>query len=207
MDQIRENGRDKENSRDYSEEEGRLLVRLARFTIAEKLGVHSDKDERSELKKRLKQAVFAQKRGVFVTLHLEGPLRGCIGSLESDETVRSGVVENALNAAFRDPRFSPLTPEELERVDIEVSVLSTPEPLDHATPEELISKLEPGRDGVIISKGAAKATFLPQVWDQLSKASLFLSQLCLKAGLSSDAWKTEGVEVMTYRVQCFSETS
>lgn len=194
-----------ENNSDYSGEEGLLLVRLARFTIAEKLGVPLDEAEKSELKKRLKQAVFAQKRGVFVTLHIEGALRGCIGSLESDETVRRGVIENALNAAFHDPRFSPLTNEELDRVDIEVSVLSTPKRLFHATPEELVSKLEPGKDGVIIAKGVAKATFLPQVWDQLPKASTFLSHLCTKAGLSSDEWKTQGLEVMTYRVQYFCE--
>ncbi|MBI9090362.1 MAG: AmmeMemoRadiSam system protein A [Desulfobacterium sp.] len=195
----------RENSNDYSGEEGQLLVRLARFSIAEKLGVHLDDDEKTELKNRLKQAVFAQKRGVFVTLHLEGALRGCIGSLESDETVRRGVIDNALNAAFRDPRFSPLTKEELDLADIEVSVLSAPKRLSHATAEELVSKLEPGKDGVIISKGMAKATFLPQVWDQLPKPSMFLSHLCTKAGLSSDEWKTQGLEVMTYRVQCFCE--
>ncbi len=195
----------RENSSDYSGEEGQLLVTLARFSIAERLGVSLGDDEKSELKSRLKQAVFAQKRGVFVTLHLEGVLRGCIGSLESDETVRRGVIENALNAAFHDPRFPPLTNEELGLVDIEVSVLSKPKPLSHASPEELVSKLEPGKDGVIISKGVAKATFLPQVWDQLPKPSFFLSHLCTKAGLSSDEWKSQGLEVMTYRVQCFCE--
>jgi AmmeMemoRadiSam system protein A len=196
----------RENNSDYSGEEGQLLVRLARFSIAEKLGVQLDEDEKSALKKSLKQDVFAQKRGVFVTLHLEGVLRGCIGSLESDDTVRRGVIENALNAAFHDPRFSPLTKEELELVDIEISVLTTPKLLSHATPDELVSKLEPGRDGVIITKGGAKATFLPQVWDQLPKAPLFLSHLCTKAGLSSNEWKKQGLEVMTYRIQCFCET-
>ena len=108
-------------------------------------------------------------------------------------------------AAFHDPRFSPLSDQELEQVTIEVSVLSEPEPLTFQDGEDLLTKLRANVDGVIIRKGRASATFLPQVWEQLPRPEDFLSHLCAKAGLSSDAWKLSGLDVMTYQVQYFEE--
>ncbi len=90
-------------------------------------------------------------------------------------------------------------------MDIEVSLLSIPQPLEFRTPEELVAKLKPGIHGVILKKGGAGATFLPQVWEQLPEAEAFLTRLCVKAGLSSTAWKKEGLTVHTYEVQCFAE--
>ena len=197
----------REKDRRFSEKEGRLLLLVARFTIAKKLGIHLDGEEFLELKKSLKQDVFGQKMGVFVTLHLNGELRGCIGNLEPEDSVRRAVGENALNAAFHDPRFPPLTEAEFAQVDLEISILSKPQPLFYATPEDLVSKLVSKQDGVIISRKGVKATFLPQVWEQLPRAEEFLSHLCMKAGLAQNEWKTPGLKVMTYQVQYFSENS
>ena len=112
---------------------------------------------------------------------------------------------NALNAAFHDPRFAPLSEQEFDRVRIEVSVLTAPRPLAFADGEDLVRKLRPKLDGVIVRKGYTSATFLPQVWEQLPRAEDFLSHLCLKAGLARDAWKHPGLEVSAYQVQYFEE--
>ncbi len=203
----------------YSGKQGTLLALLARVTIGKRLGIGFEraglektglgrfglgKIGPADLEQLLKQAIFERRQGVFVTLHLDGQLRGCMGSLESDEPVVKGVKQNALNAAFNDPRFSPLSVDEFARVDVEVSVLSPPVPLSPKTPQEIVRKIVPARDGVVIQKGGARATFLPQVWEQLPGVSEFLSHLCIKAGLAPDEWTRPGLDVSTYRVQHFS---
>ncbi|HOJ15372.1 MAG TPA: AmmeMemoRadiSam system protein A, partial [Deltaproteobacteria bacterium] len=135
----------------------------------------------------------------------KGRLRGCIGTLEARESILEGIRRNAINAAFKDPRFPPLGKDELARVRIEVSVLTEPKPLPYKDPDDLVRKLRPGVDGVIIRKGWATATFLPQVWEQLEDPREFLSHLCLKAGLDAQAWERGGLEVETYQVQCLEE--
>ena len=114
-------------------------------------------------------------------------------------------VLTAINAAFRDPRFRPLQPDEVAQVKIEVSVLTEPIPLRYKGKEDLLSQLKPGVDGLIIKKGYHQATFLPQVWEQLPQKEAFLSQLCLKAGLDGDAWEKGDLEVSVYQVQAFEE--
>jgi AmmeMemoRadiSam system protein A len=158
----------------------------------------------SDLDLQLKHEIFGRRQGVFVTLEIDGRLRGCMGSLAPHGTVREEVATNALNAAFNDPRFPGLTVAEFDRVDLSVSILTNPEPLSFKTPEELVKKLVPAKDGVIIQKGRARATFLPQVWDQLPGKTDFLAHLCTKAGLASDDWTRPGLDVRTYRVQHFS---
>jgi len=116
-----------------------------------------------------------------------------------------GVKRNAVNAAFHDPRFSPLSKDELDRTEIEVSILTEPQPLAFRDGQDLAQKLRAHVDGVIIRKGHASATFLPQVWEQLPGPEDFLSHLCLKAGLPSEAWKNSELEVLTYQVQYFEE--
>ncbi len=198
---------------EYSSEEGRLLLKLARTTIAEKLGLDIDEGtmiDRGTIKKKSVENIFDnrlfnEKRGVFVTLKINGRLRGCIGSLEPYETIGQGVINNAMNAAFRDPRFSPLSVDEFNQTDIEVSILSRPEIIEYSDGHDLVSKLRPGVDGVIISKGRAGATFLPQVWEDLPNGELFLSHLCRKAGLPSNEWEKGGLEVKIYHVQYFNE--
>ena len=191
----------------YSSDEGKFLLKLARDTIAERLGVKIDEKNRKEnfAGKSFADKLFNEKKGVFVTLHLNGSLRGCIGSLEPHETIAQGVINNSINAAFYDPRFSPLSIDEFNRIDIEISILSRPEKLEYSDGKDLVSKLEPQVDGVIISKGRAGATFLPQVWDQLPDKKEFLTHLCLKAGLSGDEWKSGDLEVRVYQVQAFEE--
>jgi len=187
----------------FSERQGKLMLKLAREAIADQLG--RELSGRAVDQDQLKNDIFKAQRATFVTLSLEGQLRGCIGSLTAAEPVAINVKKNAVNAAFHDPRFSPLSAEEFDRVSIDVSILSEPVPLVYSDADDLLAKLRPAVDGVIIRKGAASATFLPQVWEQLPAPQDFLGHLCLKAGLSSKDWRGGDLEVLTYRVQHFEE--
>ncbi len=186
-----------------SEENGKLLVELARRTIARRLG--ADTGSREDLEPQLADDVFQACRGTFVTLTKNNQLRGCIGNLAPDKPVRDGVEENAINAAFHDPRFPALSRDEFDQVHIEISLLSEPRPLDYKDADDLLARLRPHVDGVILRKGAQSATFLPQVWEQLPDKEMFLSHLCLKAGLPGDAWKKGDLEILTYQVQYFED--
>lgn len=146
-----------------------------------------------------------EKGASFVTLTQEGRLRGCIGSLTGRRPLAVDVQENATAAAFHDPRFPPLQAKELDSLTIEVSVLSSPQLLSYDSPEELLTALRPGIDGVVLKKGLHRATFLPQVWEKLSQPELFLGQLCNKAGLPFDAWRQKGIEINTYQVEKFKK--
>lgn len=187
-----------------TEQQGQALVRLARKTLEKKLGrLQAKADEQPSESEA--DAIFTVKQGVFVTLKIKEQLRGCIGSLAGHEPIWQGVRTHAVNAGFHDPRFPSLTAEELDRVRIEVSVLTEPLPLTYKDGDDLISRLHPHEDGVILRKGHASATFLPQVWEQLPDPADFLSNLCLKAGLSADTWRRTPLEVETYQVQYFEE--
>lgn len=183
--------------------QGQALVRLARQTMAAELG----RPVVAVTPEILADSALQARHGTFVTLHLYGELRGCIGSLIAEEPLVEGVRRNAINAAFQDTRFSPLTATELDEVDIEVSVLTAPAPLEYSDGGDLVAKLRPNIDGVIISQGYARATFLPQVWEQLPEPAEFLAHLCRKAGLAMDAWRNGNLQVSTYQVQYFSEKS
>jgi AmmeMemoRadiSam system protein A len=182
---------------------GQALIALARNSIAERIALNFQVDE--ALYDMLEDKRLKAKSGTFVTLNKKGTLRGCIGSLTPSETIVESVKRNAINAAFHDYRFDPLTPTELDDVEIELSILTEPEVLKYEDPADLISKLKPGEDGVIIRFGASRATFLPQVWKQLPDPQDFLNHLCLKAGLAADAWQTSKLEVLIYQVQYFEE--
>jgi len=140
-------------------------------------------------------------------LTLSGQLRGCIGNLTSNEPLESGVRRNAINAAFHDPRFAPLNASDLAQIEIEISILSEPRPLKYRDGDDLLNKLRPNIDGVIIRQQAASATFLPQVWEQLPQPQDFLAHLCIKAGLAADSWRNSQLEVSSYQVQYFEEHS
>jgi AmmeMemoRadiSam system protein A len=184
-----------------TEEEGRCLLSVARQTIHQRLFSSASQDlTDSEISSK-----FSEKRGTFVTLTIDGGLRGCIGHITPQESLLEGIKVNAINAAFRDPRFRPLSRKEWERVKIEISILTAPKALTYSNAEDLLDKLRPGIDGVIIKKGFHQATFLPQVWEQLPDKKEFLNHLCMKAGLEKDAWKQEKLEVSTYQVQAFEE--
>lgn len=141
----------------------------------------------------------------FVTLKKAGQLRGCIGSLVAVTSLLSSVHENALHAAFDDYRFSPVTSAELGQLVLEISILSLPQKVSYQNPQELLKILRPGIDGVILRSGSARATFLPQVWEQLPRVEDFLGHLCRKAGLTASCWQTMHPELETYTVEAFSE--
>ncbi|MCX8200001.1 MAG: AmmeMemoRadiSam system protein A [Candidatus Micrarchaeota archaeon] len=177
----------------------KYLLRLARSAIA--AGVSG---KTLEVPPPPSQALL-EKRGVFVTLTEDGELRGCIGYIEPIKPIVQAVIDNAQNAAFEDPRFPPLTENELGRIKIEISILSPTEEIRVNGPSELISRIKPGVHGLIIQKGWASATFLPQVWEELPSHEQFLSNLCLKAGLGPEEWKRPGMRFFTYTVESFSE--
>ncbi|GAB6905672.1 TIGR00296 family protein [Desulfosarcina cetonica] len=185
--------------------QGLALVSLARQTLLRHFEEPIDPADAASLASQLDDEALKARSGTFVTLTLDDQLRGCIGSLSAKQTIAAGVRDNALNAAFHDPRFAPLSKTEMNRVHIEVSVLTDPLPLEYQGGDDLLAKLRPGIDGVIIRKGYASATFLPQVWDQLPQADQFLSHLCLKAGLSVDEWRKGTLTVEIYQVQYFEE--
>jgi AmmeMemoRadiSam system protein B/AmmeMemoRadiSam system protein A len=187
-----------------NEKQGQILLKLARKTISEELGIKSKREQTSPASD-LEDKGLQKRSGTFVTLKIRNQLRGCIGNLDASEPIMEGVKRSAINAAFNDFRFSPLTAKEFDKVEIEISILSEPEPLEYKDGNDLIKKLRPHVDGVIIRKGHASATFLPQVWEQLTRPEDFLSHLCTKAGLPSDSWKNSKLEVLTYNVQYFEE--
>jgi len=181
-------------------EEKKALLELARGTIAACL------DPGHPLKRpEPLPEPFTEKRGCFVSLHEKGQLRGCIGTIEATHPLIDGIEENAKNAAFCDPRFSPLKKEELDHVDIEISILTEPRVLRFTDGEDLKRQLIPGVHGVILSRGGRRATFLPQVWDQLPDKDLFLEHLCRKAGMEPDCWRDTKTTVAVYEVEHFSE--
>ncbi len=183
-----------------SDKQGQMLLKMARISIAEKLGLPVD-----ETQIDLNQPFLEIKQGLFVTLHKHGALRGCIGVIEPVEPLKTGVGETARLAAFKDSRFAPLARDEFDQVVLEISLLSLPEKFEYRTSQELVQKLVPFKDGVIIKKGSRQATFLPQVWQQLPAPPSFLSQLCIKAGLDADEWTTGSLTIHTYRVHLFCE--
>lgn len=127
-------------------------------------------------------------RASFVTLELDHHLRGCIGSLEPIRPLAMDVNENAFAAAFHDPRFPPLTENELPVLNITISVLSIPEVMTFHSEQDLIAQLRPGVDGLILEEGRHRSTFLPAVWESLPESPEFLRQLKRKAGLHPDHW-------------------
>jgi hypothetical protein len=141
----------------------------------------------------------------FVTLTKQGQLRGCIGALEAYQALAADVQEHAIAAALQDYRFPPVQPEELTQIEIEVSVLTPRRELDYESPQDLTQKLRPHVDGVVLQDGIRKATFLPQVWEQLPQPKEFLAHLCQKMGASPTLWQKKHLTVFTYQVQEFHE--
>lgn len=178
---------------------GRVLLVLARNAIASRLGLQA-----AAVAVDLPE--LHEKGATFVTLTQQGQLRGCIGSLQAWRPLARDVQENALAAAFRDPRFEPLHAEELARTRVEVSLLSPAEPLPVTDEADLLAQLRPGVDGIIFSAGSHRATFLPQVWEQLPTPQAFISHLKRKAGLPSNFWSDE-VGIERYTVQKWKENA
>ena len=189
--------------KNITEHDGRLLLKLARKSIVQEFD--KNKDDLLSMIPDTSRDILNQNRGVFVSLHQYGGLRGCIGILEPLKPLCEEVIDHAKLAAFNDTRFKPLSHEELKDIKIEVSILTCQEKLEYKEGMDLIGKIRPDMDGVIIRKNSRSATFLPQVWKQLKNPEHFLQQLCMKAGLLPDDWKTGDLIVSTYQVQFFEE--
>jgi AmmeMemoRadiSam system protein A len=142
-----------------------------------------------------------------VTLTSGGDLRGCIGALQATIPLAEDLVVHARAAATEDFRFYPVRPEETAGIEIEISILSDPVPLEYTDADDLMAKLRPGIDGVILTSGMHRATFLPQVWEKVPQPHQFLDMLCEKAGLPRRAWRTGHPDVLTYQVESFKETT
>ncbi len=145
-----------------------------------------------------------QPAATFVTLKKDGHLRGCIGSLQVHRSLREDIQANAQAAAFRDPRFEALKFEELRAIRIEVSLLSPLDPIEFSDEADLLRKLRPGDDGLVLDHGGQRGTFLPQVWDTLPTAEAFLRELKRKAGLPRDFWDAR-IRVSRFSVDKWAE--
>jgi len=147
---------------------------------------------------------LAEHGASFVTLHRHGELRGCIGTLQAYQPLVRDVAEHAYKAAFNDPRFPPLTAQEMDDLEIHISLLGEPEPIDFTDEQDLVSQICPGIDGLILEEGRQRGTFLPAVWESLPDAQSFLRHLKQKAGLSADYW-SDSIKVSRYRTESFPE--
>lgn len=157
-----------------------LLLQLAREAINHKL-TGAPLVGKDQLIKQYPQ--LEEQRATFVTLNLDGRLRGCIGSLVAHRTLYDDIVHNAQSAAFGDPRFAPLSLEEFQYIDIEISLLTPAVLLPYDDIPDLKSKIIPNKHGIILKLGSNQATFLPQVWEQLPTFEVFFEHLCQKARL------------------------
>lgn len=184
-----------------SQKEKDYLLKLARESIRASLS--GDNSEPKGIPKDLPSPELLEYCACFVSLHENGDLRGCIGALEAREQLWLNVFHNAKLAAFGDPRFAPLSQNEFEKIQIEISVLTPPKALEYKGTEDLLKKLVPLKHGVILKKGWNSATFLPQVWEQLPEKQEFLMHLSAKAGLGPDGWKD--AEYKTYEAIVFHE--
>lgn len=178
------------------DDRGALLLSHARAAIAEALGLPAP---------AAREAACLQQPGAsFVTLKVDGELRGCIGSLHAQRPLVEDVRMHARAAAFEDPRFPPLTRHEYAGLSVEVSVLSAAEPLPARSEHEALVQLRPGVDGLILESAGRRATFLPQVWEQLPTPAQFLRALRRKAGLPVDAW-SDDIRLSRYTVNKHAE--
>ena len=182
-------------------EEKKILLQEARSALEH--GVRGEKQPALDLKSlpgRLRETGAS-----FVTLTIHGNLRGCIGALEPYQPLAQDVREHAVAAALEDQRFPPVTPDELGKIEIEISRLTLPVKLEYSDAEDLLKKLRPEVDGVILRDGFRRATFLPQVWEKLPDKAEFLDNLCYKMGAAPGTWKHKALEVQTYQVEEFHE--
>lgn len=182
----------------YSDSERDILLRLALRSLAEGLAKGrplavdpADYDE-----------PLRRQRACFVTLNARGNLRGCIGHLEAVQPLVRDVAENAFAAGFRDPRFPPLRQAELADLELHISVLSPAEPVPFSSEADLLTRIRPGIDGLILQDGFHRGTFLPSVWEQLPEVEQFWRHLKRKAGLPLDHW-SPNLRLFRYTTEAF----
>jgi AmmeMemoRadiSam system protein A len=139
-------------------------------------------------------------RATFVTLQIDNQLRGCIGMLEAVRPLVEDIAENAFSAAFKDPRFPPLSKEEFDKLEIHLSILTPSEQIIFESEQDLIAQLRPNIDGLILEEGHRRGTFLPSVWEQLPDPKVFIRHLKQKAGLKADYWSAS-IKVYRYKTE------
>jgi AmmeMemoRadiSam system protein A len=181
--------------------ERRLLLNLARQSI---LAAVESKPLPSVAIEEMPPCL-REYRACFVTLHKDGMLRGCTGVLVARSPLVNEVIQTAAQTALQDPRFLPVMPGETDSLDIEISVLTPTQPLVLSNPEELPYLIRPGIDGVMLSKNARRATFLPQVWERVPDPIIFLNMLCRKMGFPPNEWRFPGMKAEVYQVEQFSD--
>ena len=174
-----------------------MLLEVARSSLREAAGLGASWSENTDS--------LARKGACFVTLRSAGNLRGCIGSVRAYRSLLEDVAANTRSAALQDPRFSPVVAEELEEIEIEVSVMSETERLDVGSESELLEVLRPGVDGLILEYSGHRGTFLPAVWREIVEPHEFVRRLKLKAGLSADFWSEE-IQVWRYSTTSYRES-
>ncbi|MEM4267205.1 MAG: TIGR00296 family protein [Candidatus Woesearchaeota archaeon] len=178
--------------------EGEYLVKLARRAINSRFS--------GEEVSRISSQRFRQKSGVFVSLHKRGELRGCIGFPEAIYHLEDAIVKAAIAAAFEDPRFPPLSREELPLIQIEISILTKPKLISVNEPKEYLSNIKIGRDGLIIKSKFGSGLLLPQVALEYNwTVREFLNNLCRKAMLPANAWETKEIKIYSFQAQIFAE--
>lgn len=190
---------------ELTQEEGKFLIQLARRTVKEYL-----LNGKKILPPKETAKKFFEHCGIFVTINRitneEKELRGCIGYPYPTSPLVEAVIDSSINAATEDPRFEPLSSEELDKVVFEVSVLTPPEPVEVTNPKEYLNNIKVGEDGLIIEKGYYKGLLLPQVpveWGWCEEE--FLCQCCVKAGIPPDSWLTKGVKIYKFKAIVFEE--
>jgi MEMO1 family protein len=184
----------------FTPQQRRFLLELARKSATAAVTGKDSPAEDADVPE-----AFRVRRACFVTLTEQGNLRGCIGSIFPEESLYQAVIRRARSAAIEDPRFEPVRPDELKQIEVEVSVLTVPQRLAFRSPDDLLAKLRPGVDGVVLRVGGRQATYLPQVWEKLPDKKQFMGELAQKAGLHSNAWKEPDATVLTYQVEAFKE--
>jgi AmmeMemoRadiSam system protein A len=180
------------------EAERRQLLDIARAAIRHGIAHHRELvPDLGTLSPRLHE-----ERACFVTLHLDGRLRGCVGTLAARAALAVEVAQAAYSAAFRDPRFPPVEADEVERLHLHISVLSRPTPMGFTSEPDLLAQLRPGVDGLVMRDRGRSGTFLPSVWESIPEPKRFLRHLRLKAGLPADHW-SETLVVERYVTESF----
>lgn len=175
-----------------------VLLQVAHEAIA--YGLTNGREMRIDLNKY--EPKLQEQRASFVTLHLHNELRGCIGTLEAYQPLIINIAHNAYAAAFSDPRFSPLTESEFKNIEIDIAILNPAEEIKFNSEKELLAQLRPNIDGLILSDGPARSTFLPSVWEQLPEPHDFITHLKLKAGLPAHYW-SDTIKMKRYTTTTF----
>lgn len=190
-----------EEEKAFNEEQKQFLLNLAR----ESAEIYLKKGKRIEINEEEVPNNLKDKKGCFVTFIEDEQLRGCVGYIIPQKPLYECVIDNAINAAINDERFSPVIYEEMKDIKIDVSVLSVPILLEHNNSEEILSKLKPLEHGVILQRGEYQSTYLPSVWNQIPEKQSFLSNLCIKGNMEAECWKDMKTEVYVYTAEDFSE--